>query len=284
MPIRRGSRLDDLISRLPYVATPIGSQQWYSVLPYQSALTALGVGTPGAWAQMISTAQAPTRPFTVVPFINGNLNNYVEIGTGGAGAEVGIASASCGGSAGQYASPHPFPIIPGGTRVAFRLYSGNAGSGTATAGVLICLLPSPIDVLNTLRWCRKMARSYPGPSTLVSATIDTKNPQLAWTYTGAMTNIYPGNIETNPVVLTSVAFATNWLGIAKFAAAGVVFGEFLGDQAGTNQIFTNVLDLPVPLIVPGSTAISWDGQLSTGNGTLYYPRFGMYRLPQMAVW
>lgn len=290
MPIHRGTRLNDLIARLPSAIPAQASI--YKTWPNLAAGIGIAAGAdPAAWTEFISAASAPAQPFTVSHiYLSSSIGNCtgIEIGTGAAGSEVvvGFCPFIAYNSSYNLVTVPVLPVIPGGTRVALRTYSGNSGASTQTAGVLICKLPTRLDVLNTMRWVRKMASAYPGPSTLVSQTVDTKNPQTNWGYTGTWSTLYPNNVESNPVVLTSLTFASNYLGIAKFGwgATPTIFGEFFADQSGTNNIYSNSLDLPVPLILPGSTAVQWDAQIATANGTVYYPRFGMYRLPQMGVW
>lgn len=273
MPIHRGQRLDDLISRLAYRAIPIAANV-YKTWPNLASGVSIGTGTPGPWVEVIAAASSPTVPFTIA-FVHaqtngqtGNSAGLVEIGVGASGSEtaVSVAGVSAYTNGASYAIPYPLPIIPGGSRVAIRLYGSNAAN---LIKVVSAILPTRLDPYSMLRLAAKQSSFYPGVSAMTSFTGNIASVGT-WGYSG-YTELYAATVESSASIITGITWMSiNSVGQVAFATGGagseVVWGEFPIAQ-GTSSGFH--LDLPIPLVVPGSTRHAAK-YADPSNGVLLY--------------
>lgn len=265
MPIYRGQRLTDLISRLAYRAIPLVANI-YQAWPHLA--TGLTV-TPGAaqaygsWVEFISAAAAPAVPFTISHISTNNQTirgGSFQIGTGAAGAEVPVSTAiAFGYNPGlSMTIPAVLAIIPGGTRVALRMRAGLVDN--CFTRIVSCKLPSRLDAFNTLRLSAKQTSFYPGDVAKVWANSAVSASATPWTY-GSYAQWWAAGDETSPTIITKFGHMYNGAADAQVAwatgaaASEVVFAEFPVFMAGlTNSMWT--AQLPFPILIPGSTRIA----------------------------
>lgn len=256
MPIHRGPRLDDMISRLARQPIPIQANIYKTWPNLATSVAVVGAVGGGAWVEFISAANAPTVPFTVTIFCADIYTRGAgEIGVGGVGSEVIVASAPLLDSGGGFTQPHPFPIIPGGSRVAVRM---NGQALTGYLRLVSAILPTPVDTTMVLRRMAKLATWYPGTSK--ATTSNTGNPVAvnpAWTY-GSYAQIISATDEPSPLILMSHTCSTYLAGNGQIAlgyggvGAETVFAELPTPQAAKPLYY----DLPVPILVPGGTRLA----------------------------
>lgn len=272
MPIHRGPRLDDLISRLAYRAAPIQAAH-YKTWPDKADYIIVTAANPvGAWVEFISAAAAPTTPFTVMIHAQYTASNPVtyEVGVGPAGSEVAVASAGITlgnpGTRDVYANPMPMPIIPGGSRVSLRVLSVS-GTPPCYSKVISALLPPRLDAFNTLLLALKLRTTTANvlSALCTPAGIAAISSATPWTY-GAYAQMYAAAAEPAPTILTAFSWMSDCVTsvqevVSQFAVATGGAGaevDFL-----TLPFYTNLtnnpshrIELPVPLLLPGGTRLS----------------------------
>lgn len=280
MPIHRGPRLTDLISRLSYRAMPVAANVYQTWPNLAAGLSVTPAASPGgSWVEFISAASAPAVPFTVafVCHVGNGFNSSitVEVGVGAAGAEVVRSSMSMVGigsttGRGARSVPTPLPIIPGGSRVSLRAISGVVAA--ADLKIVSAILPSRLDPLSTLRFATMFSTWYPG-TTAMTGFGDSALSGAIWTY-GAFQEVWAAAVEASPVIITGISGIQRVnQGQAAFAtgAAGseVVWGEFpIATAAADSGLH---FELPVPLIVPGTTRHSCKYASASAADNLSYP-------------
>ena len=225
MPVHRGPRLDDLVSRLVGIAQPIRAnmyQTWPNLgIPAQltSGSTA---GVYGAWTEMVSAANAPNEPFTVayMDFAASEGRNMVfQLGIGASGSEVPVTTflGNAYGYANGYGTSYPtvFPYIPAGTRVALRMrsdYNNGVGASAISTGrsprIVTCRLPKTNDPYTTLRYANKLAPynyyAGDGPNIYSAGAISNTT---AWVYENYGQIL--GTTQTTPFIITGFASGGN---------------------------------------------------------------------------
>lgn len=260
MPIHRGPRLDDLISRLVRQPIPIQANIYKTWPNLASGIAVLGAVGGGAWVEFISAANAPTTPFTVFFMVtDGNGTGAAEIGVGAAGSEVAVAGvpSRCGVTLGAVFQPQPFPIIPGGSRVSVRV---NGSALNTSMRLISALLPPQMSAEAVLRRVAKMGTWYPGLS--AAATSVTSNPVsgASWTY-GVYSQIISATDEPSPLILMSYICQGEYPANAGDGQVALGYGA-----VGSEIVFAElpipipahplVIELPVPILVPGSTRLA----------------------------
>lgn len=307
MPIHRGPRLADLITRLAGVAQPLRANI-YKTWPNLANGIGVTIGTGGevygSWVEFIAAASAPIVPFTVSHVLHYNSEGRgltFQIGIGAAGSEVAVATATSlgyGYSVGWGVStPTRFPFIPGGTRVAVRVRSDyTLGGITITPKIVSCLLPPRLDPALMLQLAQKVSNYYAGdgPTVHISTNLSIV---AAWTYYATYAQVL-GTTETQPFILTGIsawptktpAGATALQLALAYGGAGseTVFAEipFQAIIVLNNQEAYEPFPLPFPIIIPPATRLAmkaasdvgWDGTNGSyfSGGTLECFRGGVY--------
>lgn len=290
MPIHRGPRLDDVISRLGYAPIPLQANI-YQVWPSAANAPTL---TAATWIQMIAAANAPTQPFSA--FLGGRegsddaYGGGCELGVGASGSEVAIASTWYQNKSQGFYFFDPLPVIPGGSRVSLKNVSGLTPKGALQT----VLLPSRRSVGATLRYALKYSdtRYYPGISPLWNAIqgIPVTGGAVAWGF-GSWTEIYNSTVETNPVLITQLTIASfdnQVAGQVEFGYGGTdgagnaptaTWGQFSIGYPQGGSSYVHYMRLPVPVLWPASTRLTARFANKGGIGDSVYVGLSGVRLP-----
>lgn len=208
MPIHRGAQLDSLIARLPGIipaqakiitSYPNLANQVVFTMPADTSFT--------AWTELVSAANAPTKPFCI--FAIGTRHRQAntvrvvaEIGIGASGAESAVSFCWVMNGTGPWYMNSLYPI-PAGTRVAVRVRNESAGTG-GDIGLyaFASLLPPAVgDKHRRLVEAEKYGLWYPGPPP-TSVTGYTGYPATGanWAY-GAVQQVYASTASPQTEVL-----------------------------------------------------------------------------------
>lgn len=272
MPIHRGPRLNDLISRLPY-ATPVGTnivKTWPNLAAGLTITPAIAPG--GAWVEFISAANAPTTPFIVSSIMStagGAARADFQIGIGGAGAEVVVSSGYLPVEVGS-TRPHPIRVIPGGTRVAVRASNrdGYVPAWTQMKIVTELIPPRLSSPEAALVRAVKGGLWYPGTVTIGGDGSPSSSASV-WTY-GSFAQII-GATEAQLVMLMAFTWGPDastpngQVGISTGAAASeVVFAEVPSHETNAGSRIGQRYDFVFPIIIPPSVRLAVKYAQSSG--------------------
>lgn len=308
MPIHRGPRLDDLISRLAGIAQPLRAniyKAWPNLAVGNNVTIGTGAEVYGSWVEFIAAASAPTVPFTVSHVLHYDTEGRgltFQIGIGASGNEIPVATATSYGygyDVGWGVSiPTRFPFIPGGTRVAVRVRSNyTLGGITITPKIVSCLLPPRLDSTSMLMLAQKVSNYYAGDGPTMH--FGAAQVVAAWTYFPSYVQLL-GTTETQPFILTGMSA---WI-IKNPAGSTAIQLALAYGGAGNETVFAELpfqgyygyptaylknsepFPLPFPIIIPPATRLAmksasdvgWDGTNGSyfNDGTFECFRGGLY--------
>lgn len=261
MPIHRGPRLDDLISRLPG-AIPIQANL-IQVWPDKANGTSVTGSSTPSWIQLLAAASAPTVPFICSFFVNtsASWSTDLELGTGVAGSEIARAQVGIFVAKNGNGWPLPLYVVPGGTRVAVTSY--DAGNITVTKLVTM-RIPRTNDAFRNLRSVRKLQYGgfYPGRPTSGSAYLSisvTAATASAWTNTSAWSQMIastPNNMLIYHIGMSAHQNSSGQIDFGFGASGSEVIFASLPYQAAMANGQQVCWDLPAPIFIPSGTRIA----------------------------
>lgn len=274
MPIHRGPRLDDLISRLPY-AIPIQANI-YKTWPNLASEITITSGDPSSWVEFISAASAPTSPFTVTHVWEaGDIGSctVVEIGIGSAGNETAVAMCAIASynSNDGFGVVSPLPYIPGGSRVTIRTRSTSVSGGPGFK-IVTALLPTTQPKQSSLQQSPRIARWYPGLYGIHGTSASGTTSATPWTY-GSYIEVAAATVESSAGIMVAVQLNNLNGGVGQIAyatgASGseVVWGEFPFGALGGRIVN---YPLPIPVFCPGSTRHAAKCAMSGASAVGFY--------------
>lgn len=168
------------------------------------------------WTEIIAAASAPAGPFTVLSDPHQldlpGLGTFAELGIGAVASEK-LIGARGGLSYCFGAEFYPFPIIPGGTRVALR---GDGSTGQSGCGLITMLAPTARSADLTISRVSKALRlstSNPGPYSAAPAFQQIPYNQMtassgsgaAWTF-GSWQELLASTAVTDDSLVTYIEF------------------------------------------------------------------------------